>query len=941
MKIRLFAKAVWLTAILTTLCGADAASARDYSNWMKELPDEAYVTTLSIPGTHDSATGHGFTDAITGSFSQTQDMTIAQQLEIGVRAFDYRPGRDNAGSLIKPDYRVRCFHGSAKIKYWFDDAMDDMCAWLDSHPDEFLVIHLYKATDNTNKDLSAMLQAIMDKDDIAGHIAAFRPNLKVKDLRGKILFLKRYVVDWSNGDIAWLWDWNETDWATNEMIIKNGGYEEHKGRIVMQDKANTSPEDKVARFGELLNYFSTYTPANDRDMLWCMNFASSYNGTTSSSKTYCENASQVNPAIINLLDGITGPTGIVMLDWVGDNEHKPTVTNKYYTQGETLVKKIVDNNFKYIDRLCATPAVAAPQYKDADLGDAISDKLFQGNVNWMDVNSDGLKDLVVKGRDLADGWWPKYQVMLNDGGALAKATDLPRVAFSNDYDENAARVVIPVDYNADGHIDMIYGCSAGSMLLENDGGGRFFEPCNDDGSRKFTLYGQDINLGANLEDRGTQGLMFAVDFDLDGYPDILTYHGGDEGIDGAPFMFRNESNVFGCAFFGKHCDIPALRHGSMAVGDYDRDGAPDVLVSGVNDSGARQASICLNRGFDGESFRFEVLTPSELQPYATDRGAVAMADVNNDGRLDIFITGRLRDKVDNGDVDRTSYAANLFISQADGSLQRQCMPTVPVCSSGIDWCDINGDGYVDIVYGGQTRIFNGINGSKDYIDAVSVILMNQGDGSFSCHADILAPMRSGVSTAVCDYDGSGTPAIAMMGYGDKTFRLYQADAPKPSSRRPAASTPRAVTPVIEKTDGGKTRLSWDGADDGTRYNYVLVNRNGDVHSAVPVNPATGKVLSSDIDAATTGSSVTVAVNYDDIASYGVVALSAAKQEGPLALADIPLTPSGTDAVRTDAIESDEAMPVEYFTIQGAKVTTPSSGVFIERRGASVTKRVFR
>ena len=29
-------------------------------NWMKRLPDDAYISTLSIPGSHDSGTGNGF-----------------------------------------------------------------------------------------------------------------------------------------------------------------------------------------------------------------------------------------------------------------------------------------------------------------------------------------------------------------------------------------------------------------------------------------------------------------------------------------------------------------------------------------------------------------------------------------------------------------------------------------------------------------------------------------------------------------------------------------------------------------------------------------------------------------------------------------------------------------------------------------------------------------
>lgn len=923
---------IYRTAMCAVALSATAGVyPRDYSNWMAELPGDAYVTTLSIPGTHDSATGHGFTSSITGSFSQTQDKTIAEQLEMGVRAFDFRPGRGNAGNIFKPNYRLRCFHGSAEIKYWYDDAIRDICSWLDNHPDELVIIHLYKATDNTNKDLDALFESLIAEDAVAPHIADFRPDLTVDQMRGKILFLKRYVVDWGNSRIAWLWDWNETDWATSEMYVKNGGYEEHRARIIMQDKANTSPDDKIARVRNLLDYSVTYAPASNRDMVWMMNFASSYNGSVSSSKTYCENASKVNPAIIGMLDEVTGPTGIVMLDWVGDNQH----LSGYYTQGETLVHKIADHNFRYI-HLLSSGGEASPRFEDISLDGLVSPKLFQGNVVWMDVNNDGHQDLVVKGRDLADGWWPKYQAMINDGASLQAASPLPRTAFENDYDENASRLVVPIDYDADGHIDMIYGCSANSMLVGNDGTGVFAEPTDDAGNRRFTLYGQDINLGGNIEDRGTQGLMLVADFDLDGYPDILTYHSGSDGVDGNPYMFRNESGVFGCAFFGKNSSLPPLKHGSMAIGDYDRDGAPDVLVSGINEDGVSQASICLNRGFDGEWFHFEVVTPTALQPYATDRGAVAMVDVNNDGLLDIFISGRLRDKTDNGNVDRTSYAANIFIQHPDGSLERQYVPSVPVCASGMDWCDIDGDGDIDIVYGGQACIFNGINGSQEYLDAVSVVMTNRGDGTFVCDNAALAPLRSGVSTRVYDYDGSGMASVAMMGYGGDTFHLYR---PESASGRRAVSMFTAqdgMEPILEKSDNGKARLSWEGAGDATRYNYVLVSRSGHVHSAVPVNTDTGKLLTTDIDAATTATSVSTSIDYDDIARYGVQAIGPDKKEGRLVLYDVGGTPSGTGVIAAD---DSDVCPAEYYTLQGIRVDNPSNGIFIEKRGDVVVKRM--
>lgn len=42
------------------------------SNWMSELPDDAYVAQVSIPGTHDSATGNGTT---MDSFARTQEIS--------------------------------------------------------------------------------------------------------------------------------------------------------------------------------------------------------------------------------------------------------------------------------------------------------------------------------------------------------------------------------------------------------------------------------------------------------------------------------------------------------------------------------------------------------------------------------------------------------------------------------------------------------------------------------------------------------------------------------------------------------------------------------------------------------------------------------------------------------------------------------------------------
>lgn len=42
-----------------------------------------------------------------------------------------------------------------------------------------------------------------------------------------------------------------------------------------------------------------------------------------------------------------------------------------------------------------------------------------------------------------------------------------------------------------------------------------------------------------------------------------------------------------------------------------------------------------------------------------------------------------------------------------------------------------------------------------------------------------------------------------------------------------------------------------------------------------------------------------------------------------------------------AVENNENAPVEYFTLQGARVANPSKGLYIRRQGKSVQKVVIR
>ena len=106
---------ILLTAALLSgvLCfsGANAANTAeitaDYKNlnsknWMSAIADSRYLCEINLPGSHDSATAYcknttnnhaeffGFPVLNTGKYAKTQSLTLAKQLEAGVRYLDLR-----------------------------------------------------------------------------------------------------------------------------------------------------------------------------------------------------------------------------------------------------------------------------------------------------------------------------------------------------------------------------------------------------------------------------------------------------------------------------------------------------------------------------------------------------------------------------------------------------------------------------------------------------------------------------------------------------------------------------------------------------------------------------------------------------------------------------------------------------------------------------------
>lgn len=301
--------------------------------WMDAIPDHVCVRAMSIPGTHDAATGNGFNSlsliggVITG---ETQTLTIAQQWDAGVRAFDLRPTYKSG-----VDGKLKIYHGVLETKITLKEALQTIKDKLIACPTEFAVIlirHESDSDDNSAEWPGAMSALLAEFDD---YIVPFSPSLTLGAARGKMLILTRDAF--SSGAAGLIADWSHSESFADQKnaSIALGG---SKARLYVQDfyECQTT-ERKSAAIRNLLDY----SVNNTDDDIWVINHASGYTGSTGTNSNIRKNAAAANKFIIDYLanSDVEGRTGIVMMDFAG--EDRTLLTDVY---GDELLATIINNN---------------------------------------------------------------------------------------------------------------------------------------------------------------------------------------------------------------------------------------------------------------------------------------------------------------------------------------------------------------------------------------------------------------------------------------------------------------------------------------------------------------------------------------------------------------------------------------------------------------------
>lgn len=162
------------------------------TDWMADMPDNIYISQLSIPATHDSATYNFIYFPPVSDWVVCQARGFTEVLNLGCRVFDIRIG---PYSLLEPKERrdeLKMYHSDFPTEVKFAAQFLTECkTFLASHPKETILVELKNEAGDkaTNMDNLSSILSLDAWSNLIYSPASFDAYPQLKDVRGKIVFI--------------------------------------------------------------------------------------------------------------------------------------------------------------------------------------------------------------------------------------------------------------------------------------------------------------------------------------------------------------------------------------------------------------------------------------------------------------------------------------------------------------------------------------------------------------------------------------------------------------------------------------------------------------------------------------------------------------------------------------------------------------------------------
>jgi hypothetical protein len=356
--------------------------------------------------------------------------------------------------------------------------------------------------------------------------------------------------------------------------------------------------------------------------------------------------------------------------------------------------------------------------------------IVERSVAVADVNGDGKPDLLV-------ATIPSVAVLLGNGDG----TFQPAQNYTSADASDATGVAVG-DLNGDGKLDLVvsYKQSQGHSsegcvgVLLGNGDGTF----------------QDIRT---YDSAGIEAMGVAMsDLNGDGKLDVVVINFcriNNNCGDGSLSVLLGAGN--GAFQDAQTYDAGGLDSVSIAVSDVNGDGKPDLVVGSLAEVSGSQGVVTVFLGNGDGTFQGARLYESAGQGPYIEPAAIAVGDVNGDGRPDIVVSSQcLGDDCDLG-------AVGVLLGNGDGSFRTvQTYWSGGYRANGAAVGDVNGDGKVDLLVANAcTSVSNCRLGLGSTGDGSIGVLLGNGDGSFQAAQTFDSGGWDANSVAVGNLNGDG------------------------------------------------------------------------------------------------------------------------------------------------------------------------------------------
>ncbi len=263
---------------------------------------------------------------------------------------------------------------------------------------------------------------------------------------------------------------------------------------------------------------------------------------------------------------------------------------------------------------------------------------------------------------------------------------------------------------------------------------------------KDRIVGDAVDIGAyespmlfeDIDAIGINAIGYSAaawgDYDNDGRLDVLLVGNEASSVKVSKIYHNDGDGVFHAISAG----LAGVWGGSAAWGDYDNDGHLDVLITGVGISNTATTLLYHNNG-DGS---FQSVPNSGL--LNVSGGSATFGDYNNDGLVDVLLTGMTKSG---------SYVSKIYRNGGNGVFSDISTSLIGVRDGQAVWGDYDNDGQLDVLLTGT---------ENDNTTYVTLVYHNDGNGVFRKINAGLAGVWNG-SVAFGDYDNDGLLDILLTG----------------------------------------------------------------------------------------------------------------------------------------------------------------------------------